>query len=135
MDATLADLGRDLGGRLCFDATNNMGGGGGPVPMHSLASFAAAAPEASVYRAFNTLGWENFAEPVVGGQQADLFFCGPDGDSRLVAEGMISDVGLHPVWVGGNEMVDVVDSIASLWFALALRRGLGRRLAFKLLVE
>ena len=86
-------------------------------------------------RAFNTLGWENFAEPVVAGVRCDLLYGAEDGVAREVAERLIRDVGLEPVWVGGPESFDVVDGVTRLWFTLAFQRRLGRRLAFKVLVE
>ena len=67
-----------------------------------------------------SLGWENFADPVLGGIQADLFYAGPDGPTRPTMERLIGEVGLRPVSVGGPEQVVVVDAVASLWFALAL---------------
>lgn len=118
-----------LEGKTIIDATNRMGGG----PMNSVAALSAAAPTARVYRAFNSLGWENFADPVLNGVQADLFYAGPDGDARQTVEQLISDVGLRPMYVGGPDQVGVVDAVASLWFALALGQRKGRRLAFKTL--
>ena len=50
-------------------------------------------------------------------------------------EQLIADIGLRPVWVGGPEYTPTVDAIASLWFALALKQGRGRHLAFKLLTD
>jgi hypothetical protein len=44
-------------------------------------------------------------------------------------------VGLHPVRVGGLDQLPVVDALASLRFALALGQGLGRHLAFEVLVR
>ncbi|MGH2487498.1 MAG: NADPH-dependent F420 reductase [Ktedonobacterales bacterium] len=118
-----------LAGKTVIDATNRMGGGA----MNSVAALSQAAPSARVYRAFNSLGWENFADPVFGGVQADLFYAGPDGDARATVEQLIGDVGLRPVCAGGPDQVGVVDAVAGLWFALALGQGKGRRLAFKML--
>jgi hypothetical protein len=86
-----------LNGKVVIDAANNIGA---PV-ANSVAIIQSAANEASVYRAFNIYGWENFAEPEVGGVRADLFYAGTDGRSRQAAEQLIIDVGLNPVWVGG----------------------------------
>ena len=85
-------------------------------------------------RAFNTLGWENFADPVFDGVTADLFYAAEEGHGKEVADRLIAEIGLRPVWLGGVEAFDLVDSLTRLWFTLALQRKLGRRLAFKMLV-
>jgi hypothetical protein len=118
-----------LNSRIIIDAANRMG----EDSMHNLAHFQQHAPQAQVYRAFNSLGWENFAEPNFHGIQADLFYCGPDGDARIKVEQLISEVGLRPIYLGGNAQVGLLDSIASLWFALASGQKKGRHLAFKVL--
>ncbi len=131
MAAMVSALGARLDGKLVIDTTNNVAG----ESMNSRNAIEAAAPGASYCRAFNSLGWEQFDRPVVGGVQADLFFCSPDGDDRGTAERLIADVGLRPVWVGGPEDVEVVDGVLSLWFTLVRKRGHGRRLAFKMIQE
>lgn len=118
-----------LNGRIIIDAANNMG----EDSMYNLAHFQQHAPQAQVYRAFNSLGWENFAEPDFSGIQADLFYCGFDGESKIKVEQLISDIGLRPIYLGGNEQMGLLDSIASLWFALALGQKKGRHIAFKVL--
>lgn len=118
-----------LNGRIIIDAANRMG----EDSMHNLAHFQQHAPEAQLYRAFNSLGWENFAEPNFNGIQADLFYCGPEGDARTNVERLISDVGLRPIYLGGNAQMGLLDSIASLWFTLAFGQKKGRHLAFKVL--
>ncbi len=118
-----------LNGRVIIDAANRMG----EDSMHNLAHFQQHAPDAQVYRAFNSLGWENFAEPNFDGIQADLFYCGPDGDPRVKVAQLISDAGLRPIYLGGTEQMGLLDSIASLWFTLAFGQKKGRRLAFKVL--
>ena len=42
-------------------------------------------------------------------------------------------IGVRPVWVGGHEMLSVVDALGALWVTLAFRRGWGRGIALKLL--
>ncbi len=122
-----------LDGGVVIDATNNVGGGG---PLNSAAAVAAAAPGAHYFRAFNTLGWENFASPVfAGGERADLFYAGADGPPRELVERLVADVGLHPVWVGGSEHVDTVDGVTRLWFALVMGRHLPRHTAFRVLSD
>jgi len=81
---------------------------------------------------FNTLGWENFAEPEIAGTQIDLFFCSAPS-ARLAAERLISDVGMRPVYIGDIDTVATLDSMTRLWFALAIDQGYGRRTAFRML--
>lgn len=128
VDTFLRDHGAALDGVVVIDAANSRGAGA----AHHAAAFAEHAPGALMVRAFNTLGWENFAEPTFGDERADLFWCGPEGRATEVAEQVIADVGLRPVRVGGPEAVDAVDAVLALWFALVTEHG-NRRLAFRTL--
>lgn len=125
---TAAGLGSALDGRIVIDATNNMRA---PV-VNSVAAIQAAAPGAQVFRAFNCYGWENFADPVYDGVHADLFYTGPEGDGGAAVEGLIADVGLRPVRLGGPDQAFLTDHVMGLWFTL-VRAGRGRHLAFKVL--
>ena len=129
MEATIAEHGAALAGKIVIDATNKIS----QPTAHSLAALAAHAPTAQVFRAFNNLGWENFADPRYAGDVADLFYCGAAGEPRVVVEGLIADLGLRPVYVGGPEQADTVDALLRLWMALVRGQGLGRGVAFKLL--
>jgi hypothetical protein len=124
----ITSLGEALTGKVVVDATNDVQGAG---KLHALDELADGAHPV---RAFNTLGWENFANPSFDGVTADLFYAAEDGVARDVAEQLVSDVGLRPVWLGGVDAFDAVDALARLWFTLVFERKLGRRLAFKMLV-
>jgi predicted dinucleotide-binding enzyme len=129
MDSTITTFAAQLDGRTIIDTANRMGGG----PMNSFATFQEKTPRSHVYRAFNSLGWENYADPLFNGEPADLFYCGPDDAPRTAVEQLIAAVGLRPIYLGGVEQVGLVDAIAGLWFALALGQHKGRHLAFKVL--
>lgn len=123
-----AQFGANLAGRIVIDATNNPRA----PAMNNLDALRLAAPDAVYVRAFSTLGWENFADPQLGGQQLDLFYAGGES-ARFVAEQLIREIGLRPVCLGGLEAVPAADGLTRAWFALAFGQGRGRRLAFKLL--
>ncbi len=123
-------FGAGLAGKIVIDATNNPRS---PL-MNNLDALQSAAPDADLVRAFSTLGWENFANPSLGGQQLDLFYAGAES-ARPTAEQLIRDIGLRPVCLGGLEAVTAVDGLTRAWFALAFGQGKGRRIAFKLLEE
>ena len=131
MDIVIAKHAAQLDGRVLIDTANRLGGG----PMNSFVPLQKHAPHARLFRAFNSLGWESFADPLFHGVPADLFYCGPEGEARAQVERLISDIGLHPVYLGGPEQVGVVDSVGALWFALVFGQGKGRNLAFKVLTR
>jgi hypothetical protein len=56
------EQGAALAGKMAIDAVNRIGA----PELGSRALIAAAAPSARYVRAFNSLGWENFAEPLPG---------------------------------------------------------------------
>jgi len=131
MDATIHEYAHQLDGRIMIDAANRLGGG----PMNSFATFQQHTPRARVFRAFNSISWENFANPEFAEGPADLFYCGPDGDARPAVEQLITDIGLRPIYLGGVEQVGLVDAVGGLWFALVFGQGKGRHLAFKVLTR
>ena len=94
----VAANGAALAGKVVIDAVNRIG----EPEVNSRAAIAAAAPQARYVRAFNTLGWENFADPLPG---TALFFAA-DPDARAAAEELITAVGLEPVFAGDAARVD-----------------------------
>jgi predicted dinucleotide-binding enzyme len=131
----IAEHAEALDGTLVIDASNDVAAMREGHPTHHLAAWAVSAPGASVFRAFNTIGWEVMAEPIVGGVQADLLYCGPEGPPRERAEAVIEAVGFRPVRVGGPDDADLLDGVFRLWFALAVGQGRGRHLALKVLED
>jgi len=127
LDGFLAEHAGALAGRLVIDATNRIGA---PV-ANAAARLSQAAPTARYVRAFNTLGWENFAQPVFDGVPADLFFSCP-ADDRAAVEELITAVGLRPAYLGEGKQ-DVVDGVLPLWFALVQANGGNRRVALRVL--
>jgi 8-hydroxy-5-deazaflavin:NADPH oxidoreductase len=128
---SVADFARDhadeLAGKVVIDAANKFGDG----PAHSAAEFAVLAPAARYARAFNALGWENFADPVFDGVVADLFYSADEADRETV-ERLIRDTGLNPVYLGPGQH-DLLDQLLKLWFTLVKSQGRGRHLALKVL--
>jgi 8-hydroxy-5-deazaflavin:NADPH oxidoreductase len=131
MPGAVPAFGARLDGKIVIDATNHVGG----PSLNSLAVLASCAPQARLFRAFNSLGWENFADARYGDQTGDLLYSGPAGDAQHVVEELIQATGLGPVWVGDNDKVQLVDNFVALWFTLAFERGLGRNLGFKILTR
>jgi predicted dinucleotide-binding enzyme len=120
----VAAHGAALAGKVVVDAVNRIGE---PV-VNSHAAITAAAPRCRYVRAFNTLGWENFAEPPPG---AAMFFAADPG-ARPAAEELIIAVGLEPVFAGDADASATVDALLPLWFALVRHNGGDRRVALRI---
>src|SRR3954470_18195949 len=119
----VAEHGGALSGKLIIDATNQMGA--------DVANCRGSLPGNVRYaRAFNTLGGENFADPVFADGPADLFFSAAEGD-RVAVETLITDVGLRPIYVGADQE-SILDALFKLCIALAMTQGRGRRIALRL---
>jgi predicted dinucleotide-binding enzyme len=134
MEDFIDDHAGALAGRILIDATNNLANGPAGPGLSGLDHLASAVPSAEGYRAFNSVGWENMADPRFGSETADLCFAGPDGAGRATVEQLITDVGFRPVYVGaGADAHHAVDALATLWFALAFGQQKGRRVALRVL--
>ena len=116
-----------LATKTVIDAVNRIGA----PEFDSRAIIAQAAPQARYVRAFNTLGWENFANPMPG---TDLFFAA-DPEARAAAEELITAVGLEPAFVGDATATATVDALLPLWFALVQQNGGNRRVALRVITE
>ncbi len=124
MAEVVAANGAALAGKVVIDAANRIGA----PEFNSRPAIAAAAPDARYVRAFNTLGWENFADPPPG---AALFFAA-DPAARPAAEELITAVGLEPIFAGGAGASGTVDALLPLWFSLVTYNGGNRRVALRI---
>ena len=129
VQGTVQEYGSALKSKIILDATNNFSG---PV-INNVDTILSEAPNASVYRAFNALGWNVFEQPGFGDLVADLFYCGPEGEKRKVVETLINEVGLRPVYVGDLDQVHLIDNLGALWVRFAFQGGMGREFAFKMI--
>jgi 8-hydroxy-5-deazaflavin:NADPH oxidoreductase len=123
----VTEHGAALAGKTVIDAVNRIGA----PEFDSRAIIAQAAPQARYVRAFNSLGWENFANPMPG---TNMFFAA-DPDARATAEELITAVGLEPAFVGDAGATATVDGLLPLWFALVQQNGGNRRVALRVIQE
>lgn len=123
----ITEHGAALAGKTVIDAVNRIGA----PEFDSRAIIADAAPQARYVRAFNSLGWENFADPMPG---TNMFFAA-DPDARATAEELIKAVGLEPAFLGDATATATVDGLLPLWFALVRQNGGNRRVALRIITE
>jgi predicted dinucleotide-binding enzyme len=123
----------DLRGKILIDCTNplslNAEGSLG-LSLGSSTSgaeeIARLAPGAHVAKAFNTYGWENFADPVYAGYgelRPVMFYCSDDDDAKEAVEVLAKDLGFEPVDTGGLGMARSLEPLALMWIRLSIRDG------------
>jgi hypothetical protein len=100
---------------------------------NAAAEVARLAPGARIVKAFNTLGAEQFGQPDFDGEQATMFICGDDDDAKATVTQLTEELGFDVVDAGPLANASLLESLAKLWIYLAIRGGLGRGIAFKLL--
>ena len=118
------EYGAAFADKVVIDAVNRIGA----PELDSRALIAAAAPSARYVRAFNSLGWENFADPAPG---ANLFFAA-DPEARATADELITAVGLEPACVGDATATTTIDALLPLWFGLVKENGGNRKIALRI---
>ncbi len=87
---------------------------------------------ARVVKIFNTTGFGNMANPVYGGEATTMFYCGDDAAGKNVAAQLAADLGFEPIDAGPITQCRLLEPLALLWISLAIKQGLGRDFAFKL---
>ena len=104
----------DLGGKVLIDCTNPLqlnAEGSLSLSLGSTTSgaeeIAAKARGAKVAKAFNTYGWENFANasyPGYGNLKPVMFFCSDSDEAKEKVHQLAADLGFEPMDTGGLGM-------------------------------
>src|SRR5438874_995596 len=88
---------------------------------------------ARVFKAFNTTGFNNMADPVINGIRTVMFVCGDDEAAKPAVLQLASDIGFDAVDAGKLEQARLLEPWAMLWISLAFRGTVGREFGFALL--
>ena len=127
----------DLRGKTVIDCTNPLK----PDVLGLEVGFATSGAErvaqwakgAKVFKAFNTTGSNNMADPVINGIRTVMFVCGDDEAAKPVVMQLAADIGFDAVDAGKLEQARLLEPWAMLWISLAYQGGLGRDFGFALL--
>lgn len=123
----------DLRGKILIDCTNPLFLNAEGSLSLSLGSSTSGAEEvarlatgARVAKAFNTYGWENFANPGYPGYgelKPVMFYCSDDDGAKEAVETLAKDLGFEPVDTGGLGMARSLEPLALMWIRLSVRDG------------
>lgn len=126
----------NLSGKVLLDCTNPLKSDLSLDAGHTTSGaemVAGWATPARVVKIFNTTGYGNMANPHYGDQAATMFYAGDDSEAKQTAARLASDLGFEPVDAGPLKNARLLEPLAALWIDLAMVRGHGRDIAFKLL--
>jgi hypothetical protein len=90
-------------------------------------------PGTRVIKAFNSIFWQMLSNPQFGSQKVSLFYCGDDDAAKEVVARLAEEIGFEPIDSGSLANARYLESLAFLWMDLALGRGMGTDIAFKLI--
>jgi len=111
----------DLSGKIIIDPTNVVSREGGrmshgvPGKGSNAALIQAAAPGASVVKAFNTLNWQQMVEPDSAGGPITIMLAGDNADAKVQVAALARGMGLDAVDVGGLEYAHVLEEMLVMW--------------------
>jgi predicted dinucleotide-binding enzyme len=127
----------DLGGKVVIDCTNPLTQDFSRLTIghttSGLEQVAGWAKGAKVYKAFNQVGFNLMANPVMDGRRAVMFVCGDDEAGKQIALQLVRDIGFEAIDAGDSTAARLLEPFGMLWIHLTLKRGLGRDWAFGVL--
>ena len=121
-------------GKVIIDAMNIVMGRGPEGYSNTSDALLDHTDSNDVVKCFNTTGFNNMINPEYGGVALDAFMAGDSEKGKQVAEQLAKDAGFEACYdVGGNDRFELMEQFAWFWINLAMVRGQGREIGFKLL--
>jgi predicted dinucleotide-binding enzyme len=111
----------DLSGKIIIDPTNVVSRAGGQM-SHGIegkgsnaALIQAAAPDAFVVKAFNTLNWQQMVNPETAGGPITIMLAGDNADAKAKVAELVRGMDLDAVDVGGLQYAHVLEEMLVMW--------------------
>lgn len=127
----------DFGGRILIDATNPLSPGltglthGGTTSgAEQVAKWARGA---KVVKCFNTVGFNVMENTEFAEGKPTMLYCADDPEARNAARQLAANAGFDPQDAGPLEQARYLEPFAMLWITMAMKYGLGREMAFRLM--
>ncbi len=109
----------DLSGKIIIDPTNPLERSlltlRHGVDTSNAEIIQAAAPDADVVKAFNTLNWKTMMEPDESGGPVSIPLAGDSGSAKRKVAKLVEGMGLDPIDVGGIENAHWIEGMLILW--------------------
>ncbi|MBX2956021.1 MAG: NAD(P)-binding domain-containing protein [Cyclobacteriaceae bacterium] len=124
----------DTAGKVIVDAMNVVMGRGPAGFSNTADAILANTATRDVVKSFNTTGFNNMKNPTYGSMAIDMFMAGDSEKGKKIVRQLALDAGFAECYdVGGNDKFQLMEQFAFFWINLAMMRGQGRDIGFKLL--
>jgi len=121
-------------GKVIIDSMNIVMGRGPEGFQNTADAILANTTSSEVVKCFNTTGFNNMTNPQYGDIIIDSFVAGDSEKGKAIAHQLSLDAGFAECYdVGGNDKFFLMEQFAAFWINLALVKGHGREMGFKLL--
>jgi len=109
----------DLSGKIIIDPTNPLERSlltlKHAVDTSNGEIIQAAAPDADVVKAFNTLNWKTMMDPDESGGPVSIPLAGNSGSAKRKVTELVKEMGLDPIDLGGIENAHWIEGMLILW--------------------
>ena len=109
----------DLAGKIIIDPTNPLERSlltlKHAVDTSNAEIIQAAAPDADVVKAFNTLNWKTMMDPDESGGPVSIPLAGNSGSAKRKVAELVKGMGLDPIDLGGIENAHWIEGMLILW--------------------
>ena len=124
----------DTSGKVIIDAMNVVMGRGPAGFTNTADAILANTLTRDVVKSFNTTGFNNMLNPNYGNTALDMFMAGDSEKGKRIVHQLALDAGFAECYdIGGNDKFQLMEQFAFFWINLAMMRGQGRDIGFKLL--
>jgi predicted dinucleotide-binding enzyme len=110
----------DLSGKIIIDPTNPLSRNSDGLFLHASETsnteiIQAAAPDAFVVKAFNTLNWKTMVDPESSGGPVSIPLAGNSTDAKKTVAVLVEKMGLKPIDVGLVDQAIWLEGMLILW--------------------
>ena len=126
-----------LAGKILIDCTNPVKGDLSGVSIGQTTSAAEQiqswAPHCTVVKAFNQIGFNIMADPLLEDRKAVLFLAGDAAPANSVVENLSTELGFEVVVMPSLSDARLLEPLAMIWISMAYKLGYGREFAFSMI--
>lgn len=132
--AEIAESLGDTEGKIIIDSMNIIMGKGPKNYSNTAQAILDHTSSKDVVKCFNTTGFNNMINPKYQDQNIDMFVAGDSIKAKEATIQLALDAGFAECYdIGGNDKFELMEQFAWFWINLAMVKGYGREIGFKLL--